>query len=254
MTKAAHLTLAFLFLGSSAAAAADLPARAYTQTLAPIAYNWTGWYLGINAGYGFGGTDTSNTSTTTDGALFGAPGNFPAGTVFRGPDRSFDLDGALGGGQFGYNFQTAQWLWGLELDFQGSGIKGSDSFATGGVTYDTDSKIDWFGTVRGRIGYAFGNVLPYITGGLAYAHSKTDVTVTFGPPFTASNSSVDLGYVVGGGVEAALWGNWTAKVEYLHMGLTANNDFAFAGTNGSTVHADADINLDIVRGGLNYHF
>src|SRR5690606_7649561 len=114
----------------------------------PQAYNWNGFYLGLNAGYGFSGD--ADFLGTTDGATGNA-----------------DLDGFLGGVQIGHNWQNGSWVLGLEADIQYSDVSGS--VAGGGVELTND--LDYFGTVRARVGYAFDNVLPYITGGFAYGRN-----------------------------------------------------------------------------------
>jgi outer membrane immunogenic protein len=209
------------------AIAADLPARVYTKApvvVEPI-YNWTGFYVGGNVGYSWG--RSRDDSSLTNGA----------GTVlFTSSERS-NLDGVVGGGQIGYNWQTQNWLWGLEADIQGTGERGSRAFIcgigictppTGGfvavptpgpaVAAALDQKLDWFGTVRGRAGVlATPKVLLYVTGGLAYGEVKTGETI--GALTGFSNSTTNVGYTVGAGIEGAIGGNWTAKLEYLYVDL-----------------------------------
>jgi outer membrane immunogenic protein len=260
--------VAFAVAGMVPAFAADLPPAAappprapatYVPTTAPL-YNWGGFYIGLNGGYGFGGVDETNNSTTTNGALFGAPGAFPPGTTFTGPDRTFDLNGGFGGGQIGFNYQWSALVFGLEADFQYGSIKGTDSFTTGGVQYGTTGKIDWFGTVRGRVGYAMDRFMPYVTGGLAYDHTQTDLSVQYlGPPaaptYWSSLSGTTFGYTVGGGLEVGLAQNWTVKIEYLYMAFPQTGyNFAFAGTEGSTVHSDATTHVNLVRAGFNFKY
>src|SRR5450432_182127 len=157
--------VAFSALAIGTAAAADLPAKMHTK--APIMdppYNWTGAYVGLNAGYSWG--NQSNTLTTAAGATVLANSN------------SNSLNGFIGGGQVGYNWQVNQWVLGLEADFQGSAQTGSGTFfiPTSGVilvvpstSFSYTDNLDWFGTVRGRLGWAQqGRWLPYVTGGWAY--------------------------------------------------------------------------------------
>jgi outer membrane immunogenic protein len=144
-----------LFVAAMAAPsfAADLPRPSYKAPVyAPSYYNWTGFYAGINAGYGFGKSDWSGAGGTG----------------------STKPKGFIGGVQLGYNLQTGIWVWGLEADFQYSGMKGSDSSGTGVCTgAGCETKLTWFGTGRGRIGYAgWDRWLPYITGGAATATSR----------------------------------------------------------------------------------
>jgi outer membrane immunogenic protein len=175
---------------ASAASAADLPRRTEMVTKAPSyiaqVYNWTGPYLGINAGAGW-----SRSS-------FGAP--------FAGDSRS---SGALVGLTLGSNWQAGQLVYGIEGDIDWTNFRGSAT--CGGVTCDV--RNSWLGTVRGRLGFAADRFMPYVTGGLAVGDIRTNVA-GFG-----SGSSTKAGWTLGGGVEFALAAPWTAKVEYLYADL-----------------------------------
>ena len=279
-----------LVLGS-AAFAADLPAPVYkapaykAPAAAPL-YNWSGFYIGGNAGYGWGkaNTDIANAG----GNAFRTIGpNDPADTFppFAHSD-SGKLNGPNGGGQIGYNWQFAPMgVFGIEADLQATRQKHSnrftDSFSLsdhqdgerfldGTIATDFEAKISWFGTVRGRLGYAWNDVLLYGTGGLAYGEvglSGTSVsTVTASgaglggnPPFTTvtaksfAASAVNLGWTAGAGIEGALANNWTWKAEYLHMDLGSVSVSGIAAT-GTTFTASSKFTDDIVRVGLNYRF
>jgi outer membrane immunogenic protein len=216
------------FVGSAAAADIQQARPAYkAPVLAPISvYNWTGFYVGANVGYGWGRQDVS-----LDG--FGSVG-------------SANLNGVIGGGQIGYNWQVNQWVFGLETDFQGSGQKG-DGGVSGVAAYT--NKLDWFGTVRGRVGYAFDRWLPYVTGGWAYGHGDLSGTVTGVGGFSGSNTY--SGWTVGGGLEYAFLNNWSAKLEYLHVDFGDGPSVAVVpGTNIS----GGKLRDDIMRVGLNYKF
>ena len=122
-----------------------------------------------------------------------------------------------------------------------------------------DQKIKWFGTARGRLGYATGPALFYLTGGLAYGNVKTTLTELAGGTITsASVSDSNIGWTVGGGAEAALWGNWTAKTEYLYMDLgsttSLNVSNTIAGAGALNRLLTSDVRAHIFRGGVNYHF
>jgi outer membrane immunogenic protein len=200
----------------SAAQAADLPRRATMPAKAPIyaaPYSWTGAYLGINGGYGWGSGD--NTVPFSTG--------------------SFDVNGGVVGGTLGYNFQSGAAVFGLEGDIDWSGIKGST--ACGGTSCETSNT--WLGTARGRLGYAAGNFLPYITGGAAFGNIKNSIA-GFGDA-----SDTKLGWTVGGGVEAAINGPWSAKVEYLYVDL---------GSGATVAGSDTKFHTNLVRAGLNYRF
>ena len=205
---------------------------------------WTGLYVGVNAGGGSG--TTSNDFNVGGGPTF-ASINLP-------------LQGALGGGQVGYNWQTGGMVFGLEADFQASGLKGSVStpcvapFCGLPLTASYTEKLPWFGTVRGRIGYADGGWLLYATGGYAYGQVETDATAAAGP-LTASLSTHQNrnGWTVGGGAEVLVAPRWSVKVEYLYVDLgSMTNSYAFAGL--PTLNDSARVTFNVFRGGLNFHF
>ena len=247
-----------LLIGISAAAsliatgalAADLPVKTYTK--APVyvdpGFDWTGFYIGGNIGYSWG--QSRDTSTITNGA----------GTVlFTSTDKT-SLNGVVGGGQLGYNWQMQRMVVGLEADIQGTDEKGSRSFTcpTGictpaigfplalvipgpAVPVTLNQKIDWFGTVRGRIGYLVDpKVLLYATGGLAYGEVDSSATIGLVPTGFGTVSNTHVGYTVGAGIEGVIGGNWTAKLEYLYvdLGKVSGNyltSFAAFGSGPSTV-------------------
>jgi len=249
----------------SSAYAADMAPR-YTKAPPPVieVWNWTGFYIGGNVGYSWG--RSNDTSSLTNGA----------GTVlFTSVDRA-NMDGVIGGGQIGYNWQMQNWLWGLEADIQGSDQKGSRDFIcpTGvctppfgviavfpgpAVPVNLNQKLEWFGTVRGRVGVlATPKVLFYATGGLAYGEVRTAATIGAGA-FGFSNSDTRVGYTVGAGVEGVISGNWTAKLEYLYVDLgTTSGSFVTTipalGGGVLTHNYSSRITDNIVRVGLNYKF
>ncbi|WP_445490844.1 outer membrane protein [Rhodopseudomonas sp. RCAM05734] len=221
-------------LGTAVSAqAADMAAKApyYKAPLVSV-YNWTGFYIGVNAGVGTA-RDRTGHSFTGD-SLYQAP------------------NGGFGGGQIGYNWQADSLLgpivYGIEADIQGAGLSDGYPAVGGGLiggtltTYNT--KNDWFGTVRGRVGLATGPVLSYFTGGYAYGNVKT--TITEGGATAFTNNRTQGGWTVGSGVEAALGGNWTGKIEYLYLNLGNKSD-AFAGQ----VYA-SEFRESLFRVGLNY--
>ncbi len=216
-------------IGSAVSAqAADLPTKApyYKAPIAQV-YNWTGFYAGVNAGVGFGRSYTT----------FATP---VSGDAFR-----LGGLGGLGGGQIGYNWQFGNFLGfgnlvlGVETDIQGAGI--NDDRTTG-----FNQKIDWFGTARGRVGLATGSVLTYFTGGLAYGNVKTSFNDGTANSLTLSNTRT--GWTIGSGVEAALGGNWTGKIEYLYIDL--GNQNGVTPVDGSIL--GSDIRESVFRVGLNY--
>jgi outer membrane immunogenic protein len=204
MKKTLLAASAAIYLSAGASLAADLP-RGPTPYYAPLSnvYNWAGPYAGLNLGYSWGKV------TNTDG----------------------NPSGILGGGQIGMNWQTNQFVYGVEGDLQASGA--SDTFA--GYQFSNP----WFGTVRGRAGYAINNVLLYGTLGLAFG----DLKGTFGG---ASETHTLAGWTGGVGAEIGLTQAWSVKAEYLYIDL-ADRGFAITGM-------DDGYRANILRFGLNYHF
>jgi outer membrane immunogenic protein len=201
------------------AQAADMPAPYKAPAYVEPAYaGWTGFYFGINGGYGFGSSDW----------------DFPA--------LSTDPSGAFVGGTLGYNMQTGSLVWGIEGDFDWSWMKGDTACAPG--TCETSN--DWIGTARLRLGYAgWSNWLPYITGGAAFA----DVEANASPLGTSAGKTM-LGWTVGAGLEYAWVANWSFKVEYLYADLGSFD----CGTSCGAVTDDVNFKTNLVRLGLNYRF
>lgn len=188
--------------------AADLGRGGYNAPAYAAVENWSGLYGGVNVGGG---------GTANDGLL--------------------SPSGAFAGGQIGYNWQGvlglgSQWVLGVEADIQGSGI---DDGAFG-----VKSSLNWFGTMRGRIGYAFGPALVYGTGGFAFGEVE-NIGVT----------ETQTGYVIGAGVEYKLNPSWSVKGEYQFISLDASDPLG-AGPLGFTSGDRSEVNT--FRIGLNYHF
>jgi outer membrane immunogenic protein len=198
---------------ATAASAADLPRKAPAY-VAPVGYNWTGFYLGVNAGYGWTSSD------------FGG-----------------DANGFVGGGQIGYNWQAlgSPLVLGIEADFQGADISTSTTIGAASVS----AKANAFGTVRARIGYAWDRFMVYGTGGWAYTRNELSIAA---PGFAASNDNWSSGYALGGGLEWAAWDRWSVKAEYLYVHSGDVNVTAGPFT------ASGDYNINVVRAGLNYRF
>jgi len=216
---AAGATVAALLAFAGQAGAADLARRQQMPVKAPYLeqiYNWTGFYVGINGGGGFG-------RSSWDGGV-----------------GSFDPSGGIVGGTVGYNYQVGQAVFGVEGDIDWSDMK-SSSACTLGVC---QTRNDWLGTARGRLGYAFDRFMPYVTGGVAFGNVKTNIV---GLP---THDDTKVGWTVGAGVEAAIAQNWTAKVEYLYVDL-GNTTCSVASCGVAT---NADFRSNIVRAGLNYRF
>ena len=198
---AAALTLAGM---AQSADAADLSYRQpYTVNQPLNAFSWAGPYLGGNLGYEWG--SVSNNATKPSGIA--------------------------GGVQGGYNFQSGNWVFGVEGDLELTGA--SDTFASWKFSNP------WFGTMRGRAGYAFNDILFYGTGGLAFGELRAE---TFG----LSESQTNVGWTLGVGTEFGLSPNWSAKIEYLYVDLS-ESQFAITGVSNG-------YRFGVIRAGVNYHF
>ena len=191
---------------TASAEAADLnygQRAPYTVNQPLNAYSWAGPYLGANLGYEWG-------------------------SVSNNPAKP---SGFVGGVQAGYNFQSGPWVFGVEGDIQAAGA--DDTFAPWKFSNP------WFGTLRGRAGYAFGNVLFYGTAGLAFGELRAQ---TFG--WTESHTTA--GWTGGVGAEVGFAPNWSAKLEYLYIDLSTSQ-FAITGVSNG-------YSASVVRAGVNYHF
>ena len=205
-------------LAAGAASAADLPARkgpVMAPVYAPV-FTWTGFYVGANAGYGWGNVNAGTTFATR--------------TVTIG-----DTDGFVGGGQIGYNYQMGQFVLGLEADIQGADLK------TGTNVFGDSVSTDFYGTVRARVGVAFDRILPYVTGGWAYGNVKT----TIGGVGSTDKTHTG-GYALGAGIEYAFTNNLVGGVEYMYVDLGEKNVF----NSGVKVGHD----FSVVRARLSYKF
>ncbi len=281
--KCSLVGFAVIGIGVSSALAADLPVKA--PPVAPIVSTWTGCYVGANAGW-------IGSETPYDLAMGGAFRS-SASSPFRTDDaaraalsHSYSVreSGFTGGGQLGCNFQMgSSWVFGAEGDVNGAGLSHSIN-ATYGATTGTlasnahseslTTRLDWYSTVRGRVGFLVTpNLLLYGTGGVAIGHFEQDATVTFASDpavrlqnfnFAGSASPTLTGLVYGGGAEYALPNNWTIKAEYLRLDFGSRN---YSATCAATVTGCAPVasvpfvwtvysrlREDIVRIGVNYRF
>jgi outer membrane immunogenic protein len=307
---------AFSFAVSGLAFAADMAVKAPPAPAPAPVYNWTGWYVGVNAGASMGNvkTNLNGSPVFATGFFLGHPlGPFQITPGFDFPNDRTSPDGFIGGGQIGYNWQYSPLIVvGFEADIQGALEKDSSNNLTQNVDFLTPNQvtgcgtpvftthctatasyttqIDWFGTVRARLGYVWGNgeVLSYVTGGLAYGEVKINGTNTVsGPAFSGDcacspafsqtqafgQSHINTGWVVGYGTEGHLPlmpGNWTWKVESLYMDLghlnatssaSGSSCVVTAGQGGETcsvaggqVATNSHFTDWILRGGLNYKF
>jgi outer membrane immunogenic protein len=248
------LLVAALLISTSGAYAADMPLKA--PPVAPPPPTWTGFYIGINGGGGWGTVDSGAADIiATD--IFFAPAN--RGAVEAGASRHFDTSGALAGGQIGFLYQTGPLVTGIEAAFDWADINGSTSFGptpypvTPGSTFawNLSGKTDFLATFLGRVGVDMGNWYPYITGGAALAHLKyrANFIDTFYPTNNTFNFSRDaLGWALGGGAEARFAQHWLIRAEYLHM------DFAHVSGVGTIACAAGVGNCSAVANSVSFAF
>jgi opacity protein-like surface antigen len=236
-------------------AAAAGPAISMPVTASPAvgtAWNWSGFYLGGHAGYGWGRDPMSD-------AVFG--GKTP-GTPLR---TGINSNGLVAGFQAGANRQIGAWVGGLEIDLSATGIKGSTTnvdIPDGNMETDTD-KLGLLGSARARLGYlALPNVLLYGTGGLAWTRLDQSVTVTdiaSGTSFGSSTPSWDFGWAAGAGGETRLWdSNWLLRVEYLHYDFgdsgASLSSFTFNAVNIVLSRGTGHLTTDVVRTAVSFKF
>jgi|SRR5262245_15714415 len=246
-------------LTTGVALAADMPLKAPGS--APF-FNWTGCYLGGNAGLGvkdaslesvLGGNFLTDVNAATYKALY--PGRVENNAA-----------GFTGGGQVGCNFQSSNWLFGVEADINHLGLKASafvnqSTTVFPGATKTFTQENTWFGTVRARVGMVYGQNVFYVTGGAAYGESKSSIIYRGYDQYGWSGANTDTrwGWTVGGGGEFAVGGsNWSVKMEYLYVDLR-DRDFPLINgpTNpiaGFTISAHETDRFHVARLGLNYRF
>lgn len=225
--------LATLLGGVSGAMASDLPHRP-VPVVQPPAFTWTGCYIGVNAGLGWSNSGTINISDP----IVGNTSINTAGTT-----------GFVGGGQIGYNWQHQRWVFGLETDIQYSDLKSGVAWAAYEWFGYSSSNSQYFGTVRGRVGYAFDRTLFYVTGGLAYGGLNSNWWHG-----TTSNT----GWTLGGGIEYAFTDNWTGRIEGLYVDLNSGTHTGSHTRNGVlgtyNVSGTSGEGGGVVRAAVNYKF
>ncbi|BDV32702.1 MULTISPECIES: outer membrane protein [Methylocystis] len=221
-------------LAAGAAQAADLPSRKAPPPVfvpPPPVLTWTGFYAGLNIGGGWQDSSSSNVANWGWNSGNGGSG------------------GVVGGGQIGYNYQLSPlFVVGLETDFQGTSIgSGGGNGWWGGADR---ARINWFGTVRGRVGFNFpgySQFLVYGTGGFAYGEVQRN-------SWWNQYSTVQTGWTAGGGVEWQFLPNWSAKAEYLYTDISGSNQNAFFNPGWGLNNVNNHTRFHTVRAGVNYHF
>jgi outer membrane immunogenic protein len=267
MRKTLLASVSAAVLSSSAVMAADMPTKA--RSMPASTPTWTGFYVGLNAGYAWGNSDPSLIADVTVQPFFFG------GTTAAPP--SLKPRGFIGGGQAGYNWQMGQWLFGGEIDFSGLSAQADASLSPffvgkGGQAVTWSSKYDWLFTARLRGGFLVApNWLLYATGGLAVTHVKDSIVcnappggqcATFASPQVVWSESKTLaGGTIGGGIETMFAPNWTARVEYLFAKFkqTSPPNTFIANVGDPTTTALPPLssfnhNLNVVRFAINYKF
>ena len=266
MRKTLLASVSAVVLSSSVVMAADMPTKARSMPAPPPA--WTGFYVGLNAGYAWGNSDPTLTGAPSASPFFFGPApSAPPGLAPRG---------FIGGAQAGYNWQSGQVVFGAEVDFSGLDAKADASvspfFAGKNPNFTWSSRYDWLFTARLRGGFLVApNWLLYATGGLAVTHVKDSVACTStigvsacgasvtGSSVTWSESKTLAGGTIGGGIETMFAPNWTARVEYLHARFKDTSP-PVTSFSGFTLVAPSqplfsfNHNLNVVRFGINYKF
>lgn len=217
------------------AAAADLAARPYTKAPPMIAaiYDWSGFYIGANGGGGW-----SHKCWDRNTAI---------GGVFLAAEGCHNANGGVAGGQIGYRWQSAAWVFGLEAQGDWADLRGSNTSLFSGVPFTNRSKIDAIGLFTGQVGYAWNNVLWYVKGGAAVANDKySGYNSITGLDFDRA-SSTRWGGVVGTGVEVGFAPNWSVAVEYDHMFMGNRTVDLYSTGVGTAIPAGAFAREDRIR-------
>ncbi|HEX2134396.1 MAG TPA: outer membrane beta-barrel protein [Microvirga sp.] len=243
MKKLLLSSVALLAL-TGGAMAADLPSR----RMAPIApapmvsavpvFTWTGLYVGVNAGWGWGTDDDDDGLFDLNGGLL---------------DDDDDDGGFVGGGQIGYNMQFGSFVVGVETDLQFADLGGDDRFVVvNGVTHNVGTGgLDYFGTVRARLGFAFDRALVYATGGFAYGGGDNN-GCEVGNLIDCDDDDISGGWTLGGGIEFAVTNNLTVKLEGLYVNLDRGGDDTILDT--GVLNNGDDLEFGVVRAGVNFKF
>ena len=234
------VALVTLLIPALTAQAADLPRKApLYQPYAP-AFSWSGFYVGAVIGYA-SGTSQHVVPTTIAGPLAGLNASDP-----------FKATGGLFGVTLGYNYQISNWVFGIEGDWSlssKSGVHGS-SISLLNPLFTVSTSEQWLATIRGRAGYSWDRLLVYGTFGWAGARVEAQ---DFSALSVASETKMMTGWTAGVGLEYAFAQRWSAKVEYLYVGLDSKTFFDPNPNPGGVPHS-VSLNNQIVRGGINYKF
>ena len=226
---------------TQSASAADLSMPPIYRGPPPAYFTWTGWYVGLNGGGGWG--QTNHTATVNAAGL-------PPVTT-----NNFNTSGWLGGGTIGYNYQMGQWLVGAEADLDWSNIRGTFNgtvpvAGVGAAAFSLSSQLNWLDTTRVRVGWVWDHALFYGTAGAAVGGVTATAAASaaaggLGAAVTAADTQTRFGWTAGAGVEYAFNNYLSAKVEYMYVNL---------GTQTQINVDSVKFNTNIVRAGVNLHF
>jgi outer membrane immunogenic protein len=232
----------------AAAQAADMPAKpVYKAPPMAASFSWTGFYLGGHAGYGWGDESWCRTG-----------GIGPNGCTTPVPGQNYanvDPKGWLGGVQAGFNWQSSQFVFGVEGDVSFTGMDGNGPFRTFNSTYVANSDVNYVATLAGRLGIAFDRALIYGKGGFAWMDEDNWIVNTTAGTVFARTNSVRTGWVAGAGIEYAIADGWSAKAEYNYMDFGSDTKTIAGSTGGGgTGPVTIDHTVQVVKFGVNYRF
>jgi outer membrane immunogenic protein len=238
MKKLLLAAAGLLALSMTSAGAADLGSRMVTKAppMLPVVYNWTGFYIGANGGGGWGHKCWDQTSVTL-------------GFV---PEGCHNPNGGVAGGQIGYRWQAASWVFGLEAQGDWARLTGSNVSAIPGLVDNT--RVDTFGLFTGQVGYAFNNWLLYVKGGAAVVSDKYNHTSILTGLLIDSTSETRWGGVAGAGIEYGFLPNWSVALEYDHL-FMGTRTLGFTNVNGAILNTDRiKQDVDLLTARVNYRF
>lgn len=237
---------AAVFALSTAGHAAD--AIATEPVVVASAYDWSGFYFGVHAGYGSGSTSARTTLLRSNGTPYADPAN-----------TSFDVDGFLGGVQGGFNMQMDQFVLGIEGEYTALDVKGDINFDTNRPEATSGGNLDSVAALKARAGFAFDRTMIFGTAGYAAGWTKgfaNNVWQSAPVADSASGKGTIHGYVVGVGVEHAFTDKISLKAEYNYYGFGRGDFDMISGGSpaGAVIRTEPKTNLNIFKVGLNYHF
>jgi len=240
VVAAGALTIAAFASGASAA---DLPARTYTKAppMAAPLYDWSGFYIGINGGGGW--SHECWTITSVAGVA-----------VFPNSEGCHNATGGVVGGQLGYRWQAANWVFGVEGQGDWANLTGSNPSLTAIIPYMNQTKVDAIGLLTGQVGYAWNNVLWYVKGGAAVTDNNYSSFFTATGIVWNQTGETRWGGAAGTGLEFSFAPNWSVAVEYDHL-FMGNHNVTFPPTAIAVGRSDTiSQNVDMGTVRVNYRF